>query len=293
MIKGVVAALAGNWRSALLCCNQAETIFRGSCTGAVWELDTTHRFLLRVLVYMGEIGELTRRLPLLLKEAEERDDLYAVINIGLMAGTFVWLAADDPQRAHDAAAANIARWSRQGFHVQHMDHMYDEAQIDLYRGEGRLAWDRLNDRWPQVAESHFYRVQQVRVYMGVLRARTALAAAASADKPEPFLQAAEQGGRLLNKEGAPWSRALAQLVHAGAATVRRAPHAAQLLRDAAAALDAIDMPLDAAAARYLQGRLVGGAEGAILVAQAESWMKEQSIHNPPRMAAMLAPGLRD
>jgi len=50
MIKGVAAALAGNWRASLIFCDQAEAIFRSSCTGAVWGADTTHRFLLRVLM---------------------------------------------------------------------------------------------------------------------------------------------------------------------------------------------------------------------------------------------------
>ena len=45
----------------------------------------------------------------------------------------------------------MARWSRQGFHVQHLNRLCDEVQIDLYRGEGRAAWERLQDWWPTVA----------------------------------------------------------------------------------------------------------------------------------------------
>ena len=57
--------------------------------------------------------------------------------------------------------------------------------------------------------------------------------------------------------------------------------------------DACDMRLYAAAARRRLGQLVGRAEGRALMAGAESWMAGQTIRNPARMAAMLAPGFPD
>jgi len=291
LVKGVAAAFEGNWRRALVLCDQAEGIFRGSCTGAVWELDTAHRFALWALMFMGEAAKLSRRLPSLLKEAQERDDLYAVTNLTLAVGTFARLAADEPERARSDIEQVMSRWSRQGFHVQHMNRLLDEAQIDLYLGQGRAAWDRLTASWPTLAASHFFRVQQVRVFLHYLRGRSALATAAGAADPRPFLRAAEQDARRLQRERIPWSEGLSRLIHAGVALIRSGPRAAELLREAVAALEEVDMALHAAAARRLLGQLVGGEEGQTLVAEADSWMRGQKIQNPARLAAMLVQGL--
>jgi eukaryotic-like serine/threonine-protein kinase len=50
------------------------------------------------------------------------------------------------------------------------------------------------------------------------------------------------------------------------------------------------MSLHAAAARRGLGALVGGDEGAGMIAEAEAAMQGEGVKNPARMAAMLAPG---
>ena len=67
------------------------------------------------------------------------------------------------------------------------------------------------------------------------------------------------------------------------ATLRR-------LASAQARFEAADTFFYAAAARRCQGLLVGDADGGVLVAEADTWMKNEGIRNPERMTAMLAPG---
>ncbi|HEX9101138.1 MAG TPA: hypothetical protein VF997_02985, partial [Polyangia bacterium] len=62
------------------------------------------------------------------------------------------------------------------------------------------------------------------------------------------------------------------------------------LDDAARGFDAADMALWAAVARWQLGRLVAGDEGAALVAAAEALLRAQSVRDPARVAATLAPG---
>src|SRR5262249_51380695 len=81
LAKGIANALEGRWERAWTLCDQAEAIFRTHCTGAMWELSTAHRFALWPLMYLGEVAEMGRRLPALIKEARERNDLYAVTNL--------------------------------------------------------------------------------------------------------------------------------------------------------------------------------------------------------------------
>jgi hypothetical protein len=291
MARGIAAAFEGRWRPALALADEAEATFRGSCTGVMWELDTAQRFALWALMYQGEIAELSRRLPVLWKEAEDRDDLYAVTNLALIVGTFARLAADDPDGARREIAHVMTRWSREGFDVQHLEQLHDEAGIALYRGDGGAAWERLQGGWGALEASHFFRVQQVRIFMRHARARAALAAAPGATDRTAMLRTAEADARRIRGEAVPWGEALARLLFAGVAIARGAGDGARLLRDAAAALDAVDMALHAASARRLLGLVVGGDDGRALVAAADGWMRGQGIKNPARLAAMLVPGL--
>ena len=52
----------------------------------------------------------------------------------------------------------------------------------------------------------------------------------------------------------------------------------------------VDMLLLSMAARRQLGELVGGDEGKEKVAAADTWMREQEIERPERMARMLVPG---
>ena len=78
-----------------------------------------------------------------------------------------------------------------------------------------------------------------------------------------------------------------------AATRGDRSNAVELLTPAVDDFESLEMRLHAAAARRRLGQLVGGDEGRTLVAQADSWMTGQGIRNPTRMAAMIAPWLRD
>jgi hypothetical protein len=294
LAKGIADALEGRWQSAWTLCNQAAGIFRTHCTGVMWELSTAHRFALWPLMFLGEVAEVGRRLPTLIEEARERNDLYAMTNLSLVVRTFVRLADDEPERARRELRQVMDRWSQQGFHVQHMNRLFDEVQIDLYQGEGRAAWERVTAQWPALARSHLLRVQQVRIFLLHLRARAALAAAPAAAGLTALLHAAERVARLLRRERIAWAEALAQLVSAGVAMGRHDAGAArQLLEDAAGRLDAAGLRLHAAAARLRLGERLAGSQGRRLVEQAEAWMKGQNVRRPDRMTALLAPGFPD
>jgi hypothetical protein len=182
------------------------------------------------------------------------------------------------------------RWTHEGFHVQHMNRLYDEVRIDLYEGNGAGAWRRVAEHWPVLKRSHLLLVQQVRIFMRHLRGRAALAAVARTKDQHALLRAAEEEARALGREGAPWARALAQLLSAGVAAGRgekdRVPG---LLRDAAEQCDVAAMRLYAAAARRRLGQWLGGDEGQTLVKSADDWMAEQQVLRPERMTALLVP----
>jgi serine/threonine protein kinase len=287
---GVAAALAGEWREARRLCDETEHLLHDSCTGALWELGTVHRFALWPLMFMGEIVEINRRLPRLLKEARERDDLYEETNLCLVIRTLTRLAADEPQRAREELAQVMERWSHEGFHVQHMNRLFDEGQIDLYLGDGVAAWQRLEDAWPALKRSHMLHVQQIRILMLDQRARSALPQADGKDAASWLLQA-ERDARAMRSEKLLWADGLAMLIEATIAFRRGdSRRATEILQTAIAAFSTTDMHLHAAAARRRLGQMLGGSQGQELVRQAEEWMSGQTIRNFDCMTALLAPG---
>jgi hypothetical protein len=293
LATGIAGYMEGRWKNGREFSERAEEIFRTRCTGVAWELDTAQSFSLWSLFFLGEVAELNRRLPVLLKEARERGDLYAATNLGTFVGHLTWLAADDPKGAQDDLRELMGRWSRQGFHVQHLTGLMGQLQIDLYNRDG-AAWKRITEQWPALARSLFLRVQVVRIFMLHLRARSALAAAAGAADPRSFLRAAERDARRLEGEKMHWSGPLAQLIRAGVAARRGdTAGAGVLLENAVKGFDAADMGLFAATTRRRQGQLFGGNAGRDLIGQADSWMAGQQIKNPSRMTAMHVPGFGD
>jgi hypothetical protein len=293
LARGIAAALRGDWCEGQRRCDETENILRDSCIGALWELGTAHRFALWPLMLMGEVVEINHRLPRLLREARGRDDLYEETNLCLVIRTFVRLAADEAQRARSELAQVMEKWSQQGFHVQHMNRLIDEAQIDLYEGDADRAWHRLAEEWPVLQRSYLLHVQQIRIIMLDLRARCALARTGGEDS-DSWLRLAERDVRALRHEKVAWADALAQL-RVAAITFRRGdvPRAKDILQAAIAGFSATDMHLHAVVARYRLGQMLGNSQGQELVQQAEEWMNGQTIRNRARMTALLAPGWQE
>ena len=295
MATSAAAYLEGRWRNCWDTAQNAEEILRDRCTGVAWERDFTHIFSLRALFYLGEIKEISHRLPALIMEARERDDLLAAATLRIRHSYLALLAADEPARARENLQDAIAHWSRAGFWSQHYYALVAETEIALALDEGRLARQLLTENWRVLERSRLLWVQLFRIESRHLLARTALAAAAEVGAPgervDVLLRAAERDARRIEREHVHWGDPLAALVRAAAAATRREMETA--VRSAAAAekgFDAADMALHAAVARRRRGELVGGDEGRALVAEADAWMAGQGIKNPARFAAMLAPG---
>ncbi|HMF15807.1 MAG TPA: hypothetical protein VKE98_01315, partial [Gemmataceae bacterium] len=221
----------------------------------------------------------------------ERGDRLAEANYTTFGGPFVWLAADQPDGAREALANAMGDWSKQEFHVQHFTTLTARAQIELYRGDGPAALQHMNEQWPGMVGSMLLHVECVRIFLVHLRARCALATAASSKDPAQLLRQVAKAAHGLEKEKPPWSRPLPQILRAALAfRAGDKTRAANLLGAAAAALDGADMKLFAAAARRRQGQLLGGENGRTLLTLADAFMTGQKIQNPERMTELFVPG---
>jgi eukaryotic-like serine/threonine-protein kinase len=195
-------------------------MLRERCTGVWWELTTAQSFGLWAMYHMGELAELARRAQLF-SEAEKRGNLYVLANLRSFIAPVLALAADQPDRAEAELHLVMQQWSRQGFQIPHFNSFYGQLQIEIYRGDGAVAWKRATDQWPALAGSLLLRIQLVRIFAYHIRACCALCAAATSGDARPFLHAAEKDARRLQRENTECADALAGLIHAGLAASGR------------------------------------------------------------------------
>jgi hypothetical protein len=294
LARATIALFFARWREARELFESAEAIFRDRCTGVAWELDTVHNLAFWATTHMGDLNALRERWPVLVQEAQERGDLYAITTLNTFFMTLLRLADDDPDGARRELAVVMGRWSHRGFHVQHGHAVRAEAHIDLYCGNGLAAWERIRRHWPSYRRSQLLRVQMLRIELLELRGRSALAAAVVA-RPAChrwwLLASAAHDARRLEREDEPWARAHAQLLRAGIATLRGDHDRATAgLRAAADQFAGLEMHLHAAAARRRLGEILGGPKGCGLISLADDWMRERTIRDPAHMTSVYVPG---
>jgi eukaryotic-like serine/threonine-protein kinase len=293
LAQGINATMQGEWKKALTLSEQALAILRDQCAGLTWELTIAQNLVIWALMYLGELGEVSRQVPTLLANARSRGNLYLATELCTRAN-YVWLVKDDPDEGERETVESIARWSHRGFHRQHYSAMLARVQTALYRGDGGAAWQLLAEQEAGLRGSYLRRVQVIRIEWFYLRARSALAMAHDHQRSPRLLSVARVTARRIVNERMSWSDPLALLVRAGIASLEgRSPLALKCLHDAADRFDRADMKLYAAVARHRIGALQDDAAGREFQRQAREWFAAQRIRNPAAFARMLAPGFPD
>ena len=123
---------------------EALAILRDQCVGVTWELNMAQNLVIWALMYLGELGEVSRRVPALLANARSSGNLYIATEL-CTRSNYVWLAADDPDEGEREPIESIERWSQKGFHRQHYSAMLARMQTALYRGNADAAWRLLTE----------------------------------------------------------------------------------------------------------------------------------------------------
>jgi tetratricopeptide (TPR) repeat protein len=290
--RGLSAYLLGQWAQAAELCERAAEVLRDQCTGVTWELTIAHRFMLSSLMFLGEMVEVSHRVPQLLAAALEQGNLFAATDLRTRMNP-IWLAADDPDRARDEVISALTAWPRKGFHLQHYSSLVALAQIELYTGDYEVAWRHIEGQVKPLERSMLLRIQGLRIEAQFLRARLALASAAG-QKRAGRLRIAEDLAKSIANENMPWANPLAFVIQAGLAHQRGDDaRAVTLITQAIEGFEGSDMALYAATARRSLGEITGGDHGAELVRQADEWMGKQQIKNPAAVANLMAPGFSE
>jgi serine/threonine protein kinase/tetratricopeptide (TPR) repeat protein len=289
--RGQARYLCGKFRAAVQYSSEGERLLRERCVGVPFELDTARLWTMRALVNMGEYAEVSVRLPAMLDECRQRDDLYADVSLRSSVLTYSLLALDRPDEALAEIAAAERRWSPAGYHMQHFYLALGKLNVALYQGLHGDTLSQILEERRHVKRSLLQRVQSIRVQLEALRGRAALASAGVKSPAPEALRMAEDAACLLAKEGRGWAEPQAQLLRAGILHRRGRPDGAvAALRNAMAGFEQVEMRVHAACAGILLGRFVAGSDGHALVAHGLAVLETQRVAAPERLLDLLAPG---
>jgi hypothetical protein len=281
----------GEWLRAGAPLDRAEELFRDHCVGKRFMLNSVRLWRYRVLGMRGDLQALRERVPPVLRDAEERGDLYSVVNYRATSLVLTALGDDDPERADAELCAAAAHLPAHTFLVQHYFCLLAQVGVALYRGDAAGALAVLREAWPRLEKSHLLRVATVRVQSFDLLGRAALAACI-----EDRSRIAELRGTLtlsvrrLRGEVDAWAHGLADGLDAGRALLEGDHERARSHLELAAHGHATHgMDLHAAAARLALARLAGPDAAAELERHAQQAMHAARVKSAARMARLLAP----
>ena len=290
--RAVGLFLRGHWSEAQRSLESAYERYPNHRAG--WHANA-NLFAVYALSYLGDLKSLARRAKQLLAEAEQRNDLYIIVNLRTRPMVDIALAYDAPDEARNHIREAMDQWSQHGFLVQHWQAMVWGATTELYVGDGARACETLDRHQRALKRSFLLQVQYIRATTAFVRARSLIAAIEAAPARRLELVAGTRRiARRLRRERMHWTEPLACLAFAAAANAMgERAEALASLESAVHGATLADMPLYAWAAQHRIGLLLGGVDGAQRVNDAEAAMTGHGIHVPRRYAALLVPGRWD
>jgi hypothetical protein len=288
---GIAGFQLGQWRRCLEECRKAEAILRDRCTGVRWELSTAQIFAIYSESLLGEMRAFMPRVPVLVKESQERGDLYTQTILTTAVAHTAALVDDDPERGRREVAEALARWNvPDAMHAQHFQAIMSDLATDVYVGDGIKAYELIAGSWRAFQRSLILHMQTLRCVAHYARGRAALAAARQG-RPE-LLRVAAADARRLQREKVAYCVAVGTVLEGGVRMLRGdRDGAARAYRQAATLCEGVEMRLHVAGVNWELGRIVGGDEGAALVAGAEAAMRAQGIRSPARMVTTFTGGI--
>ena len=259
---GLSRFLVGQWREARALSAQAEQRYADMGSAVIWEAATARLTLVWNHFFLGELGELAKRVPVLLREAKVRGDLYAATSLQVGLANVLYLAKGDTRQARAVVRDAMGAWSARSFQFQHYWALLSETFIDLYDGTPEDAWRRLEDAWPHLSNTKLLMIQNVRVEVLALKGRVAMATGRRAQVQEVI--------DCLEAEKVGWARAFAAGFRSQLPGAQAEHH-----RESVARLEAAELALFAKVARYRRAKADPSlaAEGE----EALAWMRAQGI----------------
>jgi serine/threonine protein kinase len=286
------------FRIALDRWTEAIASYRASIGRAGFEIDSVSLFCCWALYYMGEIGELSRRVPAMAEAAIRSGNRFTAVTLR-SAFPIAWLIRLEPDAVEAEIDASVAAWSMPdgSYQLQHMFALCSRIELALYRNNPDEVSARIPDEVRRTQRALLDRAPVQALLLRTTTARHAIACAAAAapasSRRREAIASARAELRRVRKLALPMASPCAQMLEALLAEIEQRPEVAvQAYRACIADLERYDIHLFAQAARHRLGRLVGGDEGAKLCDDVRAFLARQGVRDPAAMLAMLLPGPR-
>jgi hypothetical protein len=285
------ATLEGRWAEAAAPAAVADRLFEVAHPGAVWERTAVNWMACYSAAYLGDVLRLEAQAKRRVREARQRGDIYSEVAYSTAVANLAWLLRDGPEAARERCETAMARWSRRAFHLAHVWELLAAGQILLFERRPREVLRALAEARTGLEKSLLLRCQLTRIELWHLEGRATLQAAEDAAPDSAALvRRTVKNARAMVREGTAWGGALAEtLLAAVAARDGARPRAAELLRGAAAKLDAAQMRLYAAAARVRLAAIDPGADAARAADAAVAELRALGVEDVERTLALLMP----
>jgi len=295
VMDALCTLLMGEWRSAWELSERAESVLLEQCTGVAWEQAANTLTAVAAALHLGEWSRLAsyaRNLPTVLRDARAKGDIHSMCN-ALGGAHIVFLGSDQPEAVEEFVRDAMSAFRHSCFTLPQFN-LAMEAPVDiaLYRRDADLAWRLVDSMWSQLVASLLLRVQYVAILAFHLRARAAIAMAASSPShAKGYLREAAQCARKIERQHVSWGDVLASVTRAGIASFH--PDSGMTLDLLAAAetrARRAQMSLYVAGCQYRRGTLLGGPAGEALVAETARWAQTEGVIAPSRVFDTFLPG---
>jgi len=291
---GLVRVFSGEWRSAQRMLDDAEAILRERCRAVTWELTNAQAWSCNSLILCGDLREAAVRMPLLLGEAAERSDRYALMHM-IYPACITALAAGDVDAGWRVATDDSTfRSCEPGrFTAGHWGRLISTQSVHRYRGEGKKARAFVQAEWPGLSSSQFLRVHLMRVFSEFERALSIISALDDGETASSVVREAERSVQRVLRDSPEYAAAMGGFV-AGCLAAARGDQGRALtaFERAAPGLEAVDMGYLALCARQRYGELLGGDTGRELVRKCGEDFAKRGVVDVQACLTMSAPGFR-
>jgi len=292
LVRATSAFSEGRHRAAVQTFEAAAQQFV-ELPGRRFELNYARMNLQNLYWLLGEIKTQRAAAMQWLRESEDCGDRFLATFVQAGGGTAAWLMLDDPAQSEQRATEAMRRWSQRDYHFQHWNYLHWSCNRALYCDEPGRALARLETEVIPLRRSLLPRSLIIGTFLRDVRSRAKLAEATRRDPTDrrALVKQVRADIPWLRRNRSLWAIALADLFDASCLAVEGRRDAALAgLQRAIASLDAADMNLYAACARWRLGDVLGGDEGAALRARGRQFMEDADIRAPEKVLRLLAPG---